>query len=214
MTQSPSPSTRRKEVIATTRNLLRACDEQAILEGLDTVREEGLEELWSEVLGLLSSPHERVHSALLDLLIDVHSTSLIPHLGHALSTTSLPSDRLARLLSVCWQSPLDCSPLIPHLIPYLDHPDLRVVIEAMTSLEIALDHASRAQLQETTVQLKQLVKEVKRQEVKLLLEELVSTAARTLQQVVNAERESHNTPPTQAGHPHSHEEDECDCGCH
>lgn len=214
MTQSSSPAARRAELIASTRGDLRAYDAQVVLEGLETVRHEGLEELWPEVLELFTSPHEQVHSALFELLINVHTTSLIPHLGHALHETSLPADRLARLLSVCWQSPLDFSPLIPHFIPYLNHPDLQVVIEAMTSLEIALDHASRSQLQETTTTLKQLVKEVKRHEVQLLLEELISTTARTLQQVVNAEREKHDTTPQTKDHPTHEEGEECGCGCH
>ena len=204
----------RKQVIANTRALLRANDERSHLEGIETVRHEAIEELWPEVLALFASGSERVVEALFSLLIDVHATSLIPHLGHALEA-EWEAERLSRLLSICWQSPLDFSPLIPQLLPYLTHPDLQVVIESITSLEIAFDHASRTQLQEVIVTLKAVGKEERRHDVRLLLEELISTASRTLQQVVNAEREAKSVSPHE--HPHVHEDghdEECSCGEH
>ena len=207
-THTESPA-HRKQVIANTRALLRANDERSHLEGIETVRHEAIEELWPEVLALFSSENERVVETLCELLIDVHASSLILHLGNTLEA-EWEAERLARILSICWQSPLDFSPLIPQLLPYLTHPDLQVVIEAMTSLEIAFDHASRVQLQEAVSSLKAFGKEEKRHEVRLLLEELVSTASRTLQQVVNAEREAKNAPQE---HHHEHD-DECTCGCH
>ena len=193
----------RKNLIAETRALLQSEHSNTLRSALDTVRSEGLEELLPETLALFATTDLELRSYIFEFLIDIHSSALVTHLANALEK-DYDAEVLALILSVCWQSPLDYSPLLERLLPFMSHPNLQVVIETMTSLEIAFDHASRTQLEFALKALKQMQKEEKRQEVRLLLEELQSTCSRCLQQVINNEREKKQ----EAHHHHEH----CDCG--
>ena len=193
----------RRNLIAETRSLLQSEHSSTLRSALDTVRSEGLEELLPETLALLATTDLELRQYIFEFLIDIHSSALVTHLANALEK-DYEADLLALLISLCWQSPLDYSPLLERLLPFMSHPNLQVVIETMTSLEIAFDHASRTQLEFALKALKQMQKEEKRQEVRLLLEELQSTCSRCLQQVINNEREEKQ----EAHHHHEH----CDCG--
>lgn len=199
----------RKARIDETRTRLQAKSSTTVRSALDIVRTEALEELLPDVVALLATPDAALRKEIFELLIDVHSSALVTSLAEALEK-DYEADVLALILSVCWQSPLDYSPLLERLLLFMSHPHLQVVIETMTSLEIAFDHASRPQLEAALKQLKKMQKEEKRQEVRLLLEELQSTCSRSLQQVINNEREEKHVTE-------HHHHDHCGCGdanCH
>lgn len=199
---------RRQDLINATRNLLESNDSITARNALDTVRTEELEELLPEVLVLLTRSDLELRHYAFEFLIDVHTSSLVGYLADVLEREH-ESDVLVLLISLCWHSPLDYSPLLERLLAYLAHPSLEVVIEAMTSLEIAFDHSSRTQLEGAMKVLKGMQKGEKRQEVRLLLEELQSTCSRCVQQVINNEREEKQESAKKA-HQHSHEH--CNCG--
>ena len=173
---------------------------------LDTIRHEGIDELFEDLLYLLSTTQDpELTRQILDLLIDARSSLLVDAIGNALKAENLPTEYLAQLLSLCWQSLLDFSPILPQLIPYLRHPDLQVVIEAVTSVEIALDHASKQVLQDTIPTFKYyLAQEKQSAEGRRFLEELLAKAQISLQQQANAAREAR----TNHSHHHHHT---CEC---
>lgn len=195
----------RARLVAETKERLHAATITDQQDALDTIRHEGIDELFDELLALLSSTqNQELTRQIVDLLIDARSSLLVDAIGNALKAENLPTEYLAQLLSLCWQSLLDFSPILSQLIPYLRHPDLQVVIEAVTSVEIALDHASRQALQDTIPTFKYYLAEEKRSEVRRFLEELLAKAQISLQQQANSAREA------RTNHSHHHHTCECD----
>lgn len=195
----------RARLVAETKERLHAATITDQQDALDTIRHEGIDELFDELLALLSSTqNQELTRQIVDLLIDARSSLLVDAIGNALKAENLPTEYLAQLLSLCWQSLLDFSPILSQLIPYLRHPDLQVVIEAVTSVEIALDHASRQSLEATIRIFKQYLAQEKRSEVRRFLEELLAKAQISLQQQANSAREAR----TNHSHHHHHT---CEC---
>lgn len=196
----------RARLVAETKERLHASTITDQQDALDTIRHEGIDELFDELLALLSSTqNQELTRQIVDLLIDARSSLLVDAIGNALKAENLPTEYLAQLLSLCWQSLLDFSPILSQLIPYLRHPDLQVVIEAVTSVEIALDHASKQALQDTIPTFKQyLAQEKQSAEGRRFLEELLAKAQISLQQQANSEREAR----TNHSHHHHHT---CEC---
>lgn len=194
----------RQLLVATTREHLLANDIEEQLGALATIQEYELDELLVEVITLLQNNNETLRKKITDFLIDIHSSALVTHMQEALKR-SYADQTLALIISICWMSPLDFSPIISVLLPFIVHSDLQVVIETITSLEIAFEHASRKQLEAALKQLKELHKTEKRSEIRPLLAETISTCSNILQQVINAERNGKITP-AQTHHHHD--------GCH
>lgn len=121
---------------------------------------------------------------ILALLADLHSEALIAALGEALAG-ELPSAKRAGLLSICWQNRMDFSPLIPQMLESLVCEDLLVVNEAVTSLELALEHASLEMVRSTLRSLREMEREELPKESVLFIREGITSVAQLEQRIAN-----------------------------
>lgn len=158
-----------------------------------------------------------VRQDLLGLLIDIKYSGLVDAVEQALDTVQLEAQQ-ADLLSICWQSSLDFSRLIPRFVEALSCADLRVVIEAVTALEVAFEHAAPEGIKEVVRRLKQMEKEGVPEDNRVFLREMISVAGQAQQQAANARREAKMMEKSQLDSslamgeplpPHSHGT----CGC-
>lgn len=135
------------------------------------------------------------------LLIDIRHPALVTALGEALQS-NLSYEKRAGLLSLCWQNPIDFSPLIGEMLNALLSESALVVIEAMTALELALDYASIEQIRTTLSQLKTLAKGECPKGNRTFIDECVSITAQYLQQAENTLREEARYEQEKHNHDH------------
>lgn len=130
-----------------------------------------------QLLALLVEPDiaTGIQKELFHLLINAKVSSLVSAVGAALAEAKTPQT-LQLLLQLCWQSPLDFSPLLPQLVPLLTHEDLQVQIEAVTSVRYALDRCPAQLLNEVIAQLTALRKQKLEKTTDALLAETLNAA--------------------------------------
>ncbi len=129
------------------------------------------------LLALLTEPTTppALGQELFHLLANAKVSSLVPAVGAALAEANTPH-ALQLLLQLCWQSPLDFSPLLPQLVPLIAHEDLQVQIEAVTSVRYALDRCPAGLLEQVVAQLTALRKQKPEKTTDALLAETLNAA--------------------------------------
>ncbi len=186
---------------------------EAIRQARDAEDEANLGALLELFLG--DGTAEEVRADVLALLADVKYTALVAALGEAFSRT-LGEERRADLISICWQNSMDFSSLIPEFVEAMASRELRVVIEAVSALEMAFEFAEPEAIKAVVQRLKQMEHEGLPEENRVFIREMISVAAQAQQQVANAKREAklmEKAHQAEEAHGKDHEHGDS-CSCH
>lgn len=155
---------------------LRSGDSLRQMEVLRELREGDDATLLAELLRMVTreSTDSIVRQEVVELLSDVRSRLLVKAMGEALRE-SRDSVYLPELVSICWMNRMDFSPILGDLLAMVSHSDLRVQVEAITSVELVMGHCGAAQLRSGVAELKDRLKKMESREAKALVQEMIST---------------------------------------
>lgn len=169
---------------------LRSGDAIKQLEVLRSLRDDDDDTLLNELLLMVTreSTDEQVRQEVVELLADVRSRTLVSAMGDALRTGG-DSAYLPALVSICWMNRMDFSPILNELLALVSHSDLRVQVEAITSVELALEHCTVDQIRLGVANLKMRLKKLKGREARALVNEMINTLERDAAQRASGEKE-------------------------
>lgn len=169
---------------------LRSGDAVRQLEALRALREDDDATLLTELLQMVTrtTTDPQVRQETVELLADVHSRALVKAMGEALAACR-EQDYLPELVSICWMNRMDFSPILQHLLALVSHADLRVQVEAVTSVELALEHCSLAQMRSGIADLKARLRRIEGRDAKALVQEMINTLERDAAQRAAGEKE-------------------------
>lgn len=169
---------------------LRSGDAIKQLEVLRSLRDDDDDTLLNELLLMVTreSTDEQVRQEVVELLADVRSRTLVSAMGDALRIGG-DSAYLPALVSICWMNRMDFSPILNELLALVSHSDLRVQVEAITSVELALGHCTVDQIRRGVTDLKVRLKELKGREARALVNEMINTLERDAAQRASGEKE-------------------------
>ena len=85
---------------------------------------------------------------------------------------------------------MDFSPILDELLELVSHSDLQVQVEAVTSVELALERSSLKKLREGIAVLKKRLQRVEGREAKALVKEMINTLEQHAMQRSGREEES------------------------
>lgn len=169
---------------------LRSGDAIKQLEVLRSLRDDDDDTLLNELLLMVTreSTDEQVRQEVVELLADVRSRALVSAMGDALRTGG-DSTYLPALVSICWMNRMDFSPILNELLALVSHSDLRVQVEAITSVELALEHCTVDRIRLGVSDLKMRLKKLKGREARALVNEMINTLERDAAQRASGEKE-------------------------
>lgn len=169
---------------------LRSGDAVRQLEALRALREDNDATLLAELLQMVtrSTTDPQVRQETVELLADVRSRALVKAMGDALAACH-ETAYLPELVSICWMNRMDFSPILQELLALVSHSDLRVQVEAVTSIELALEHCTVAQMRSGVAELKRRLKRIDGREARALVQEMINTLERDAAQRAAGEKE-------------------------
>lgn len=169
---------------------LRSGDAVRQLEVLRALRDDDDATLLGELLQLVTreTTDPQVRQETIELLADVRTRELVRAMGGALASCG-ETDYLPELVSICWMNRMDFSPILRELLALVSHSDLRVQVEAVTSVELALEHSTVEQIRGGVADLKARLKRLEGREAKALVQETINSLERYAAQRAAGERE-------------------------
>lgn len=170
---------------------LRSGDAMRQLEVLYELRDGEDATLLPELLKMVTQAEtdSQVRREVVELLSDVRSRALVAAMGEALRAGG-EGPHLPLLVSICWMNSMDFSPILDELLELVSHSDLQVQVEAVTSVELALERSSLKKLREGIAVLKKRLQRVEGREAKALVKEMINTLEQHAMQRSGREEES------------------------
>ena len=154
---------------------LRSGDAMRQLEVLYELRDGEDATLLPELLMVTQAETDsQVRREVVELLSDVRSRALVAAMGEALRAGD-EGPHLPLLVSICWMNSMDFSPILDELLELVSHNDLQVQVEAVTSVELALERSPLKKLREGIAVLKKRLQRVEGREAKALVKEMINT---------------------------------------